>query len=159
MVRSRDPGTIGRTAVLTLDSIQEALRTFFLPIKNDDPQLDFYTMYKRETMEYDTEYMKKYNEDLNTTLIFVCIRAPSSSYSVDHILRPVFSRQSAPPSLSTSSPSSSQTQMNDPKLTSEPFSSLSTDPLFQAKPLPFLRRGMVPPRRLSQPWTCCMQAF
>ena len=23
-------------------------------------------------MEYDTEYMAKYNEDLNTTLIFVC---------------------------------------------------------------------------------------
>lgn len=44
---------------------------YFQPIKNDDPQLDFYTMYKRETMEYDTEYMNKYNEDLNTTLIFV----------------------------------------------------------------------------------------
>ena len=28
-------------------------------------------IYKRETMEYDTEYMQKYNEDLNTTLIFV----------------------------------------------------------------------------------------
>jgi len=42
----------------------------FLPIKNDDPKLDFYTMYRRETMEYDTEYMQKYNEDLNTTLIF-----------------------------------------------------------------------------------------
>ena len=28
-------------------------------------------MYKRETMEYDTEYMKKYDDDLNTTLIFV----------------------------------------------------------------------------------------
>ena len=56
---------------LTLYSIQEALRIYFQPIKNDDPQLDFYTMYKRETDEYDTEYMQKYNEDLNTTLIFV----------------------------------------------------------------------------------------
>jgi len=28
-------------------------------------------MYKREAMEYDTDYIKKYNEDLNTTLIFV----------------------------------------------------------------------------------------
>jgi len=28
-------------------------------------------MYKRETTEYDTEYMQNYNEDLNTTLIFV----------------------------------------------------------------------------------------
>ena len=56
---------------LTPYSIQEALRIYFQPIKNDDPQLDFYTMYKRETVEYDTEYMQKYNEDLNTTLIFV----------------------------------------------------------------------------------------
>jgi len=50
---------------------------YLQPIKNDDPQLDFYTMYKRETMEYDTEYMQKYNEDLNTTLIFVGFCVPS----------------------------------------------------------------------------------
>jgi len=43
----------------------------FQPIKNEDPQVGFYIMYKREAMEYDTEYMKKYNDDLNTTLIFV----------------------------------------------------------------------------------------
>ena len=59
---------------------------YLQPIKNDDPQLDFYTMYKRETMEYDTEYMQKYNEDLNTTLIFV---GPCVSFSllcsVEHI--------------------------------------------------------------------------
>ena len=53
-------------------SIQDALRAFLLPIKNDDPRLDFYTMYKREATEYDTDYVKKYDEDLNTTLIFVC---------------------------------------------------------------------------------------
>ena len=44
---------------------------YFQPIKNEDPQLDFYTVYKREATEYDTENMRKYNEDLNTTLIFV----------------------------------------------------------------------------------------
>jgi hypothetical protein len=62
---------------LTLQSIQEALRMYFQPIKNDDLKLDFYTMYKRETTDYDTEYMAKHNEDLNTTLIFVrfCIPA------------------------------------------------------------------------------------
>ena len=64
-------GTILKISELTPDSLQEALRMFFQPIKNDDPKLDFYTMYKRETSEYDTEYMQKYNEDLNTTLIFV----------------------------------------------------------------------------------------
>jgi len=32
-------------------------------------------MYKREAVEYDTDYVKKFDEDLNTTLIFV--RFPS----------------------------------------------------------------------------------
>jgi len=44
---------------------------YFQPIQNDDPQLDFYTMYRRETVEHDTEYMEKHNEDVNITLIFV----------------------------------------------------------------------------------------
>lgn len=52
-------------------SFQDALRTFFQPIKTEDPRLDFYTMYKKESTEYDDEYVKKYDEDLNTTLIFV----------------------------------------------------------------------------------------
>ena len=84
MVRSGDSGSIARANELTPHSIQEVLRMYLQPIKHDDPQLDFYTMYKRETMEYDTEYMQKYNEDLNTTLIFVRFRVPSSVYSVDH---------------------------------------------------------------------------
>jgi len=73
---TRDQYPIARTNKLTPDSFQEALRMFFIPIKNDDPKLDFYTMYKRETTEYDTEYMQKYNEDLNTTLIFVRFCVP-----------------------------------------------------------------------------------
>ena len=56
-------------------SFQDALRAFFQPIKNDDPRLDFYTMYKREATEYDADYVKKYDGDLSTTLIFV--RRPS----------------------------------------------------------------------------------
>jgi len=72
MVRSRDAElSATNNKLIPAHSIQEALRMYLQPIKNDDPQLDFYTMYKRETMEYDTEYMQKYNEDLNTTLIFV----------------------------------------------------------------------------------------
>ena len=71
-----DVVSVVRTKKLTPDSIQEALRMFLQPIKNDDPQVDFYTMYKRETTEYDTEYMQKYNEDLNTTLIFVGFSSP-----------------------------------------------------------------------------------
>ena len=71
MVRLRDAGSVAGIGRLTPVSVQEALRAYFQPIKNDDPQLDFYTMYKRETTEYDTEHMQKYDEDLNTTLIFV----------------------------------------------------------------------------------------
>ena len=75
MVRSRE--SIAKTKELTLaHSIQEALRMYLQPIKNDDPKLDFYTVCKREVMEYDTEYIQKYNEDLNTTLIFVRLPAP-----------------------------------------------------------------------------------
>jgi len=77
MVCFGDKESITRTnKLIPAHSIQEALRMYLQPIKNDDPQLDFYTMYKRETTEYDTEYMQKYNEDLNTTLIFVCPRVP-----------------------------------------------------------------------------------
>jgi len=72
MVRFGNAGLNAPTNKLTpAHSIQEALRMYLQPIKNDDPELDFYTMYKQETMEYDTEYMQKYNEDLNSTLIFV----------------------------------------------------------------------------------------
>jgi hypothetical protein len=65
-------------------SLQDALRIFFQPIKTDDARLDFYTMYKREATEYDTDYVKKYDEDLNTTLIFV---RRSSSSLVNHLAR------------------------------------------------------------------------
>lgn len=48
---------------------------FLQPIRDDDPKLDFYTMYKREAMEYDSEYMGKHSEDLNTILIFASHRS------------------------------------------------------------------------------------
>ena len=157
MVRSRDTRSIERANRLTpTHSIQEALRTYFLPIKNDDPQLAFYTMYKRETVEYDTEYMQKYSEDLNTALIFVSFCVLLSPYHVNHIFRPVCSPPSAPPSSSTSSPSSSQTS---PMSTFGPFSSTSTDPLLQAESLQVLQRGMAPLQRLSRPRISCTQAF
>ena len=77
MVRFRGAESIATANELTpAHSLQEALRMYLQPIKSGDPQLDFYTMYKRETTEYDTEYMQKYNEDLNTTLIFVRFCAP-----------------------------------------------------------------------------------
>jgi len=120
---------------------------FLQPIKNDDPQLDFYTMYKRETVDYDTDYLQKHNEDLDTTLIFVCFCAPFITYSIDDILRQVCSPRSAPPSLSTSNRNSSQTLVNGRKPTSEQFSSVSTDPSSPVKTPPHPQCGVDPPRR------------
>ena len=37
----------------------------------EDYQSQFYKHYRREADEYDREFMEKYDEDLNTTLIFV----------------------------------------------------------------------------------------
>ena len=79
-----ETGIIARINELTPDSIQDALRMFLQPIKNDDPRLDFFTMYKRETTEYDTDSMQKHNEDLDTTLIFVRFCITLSMHSVDH---------------------------------------------------------------------------
>lgn len=62
-------------------SFQDALRTFFQPLKTDDPRLNFYTLYKREATEYDVDYVKKYDEDLNTTLIFVRCLAACTPYN------------------------------------------------------------------------------
>ena len=83
---------VARIDELTRDSIQEALRMYLQPIKKDDHQVDFYTMYKRETMEYDSEYMQKHNEDLNTTLIFVRFCFLSRHYAaLTAFLRPACS--------------------------------------------------------------------
>ena len=126
---------------LTGRSLQDALRTFFQPIKTDDPRVDFYTMYKREAAEYDTDYVKKYDEDLNTTLIFVRYFKPQvSSYLVNGLTysyRPACSLQSAPPSSSTSTRISNPIPMNNPPPSFVPSSLLSTNPLFPEKPPSF----------------------
>jgi len=36
-----------------------------------DPRTGFYNKFKEEAAEYDDDFYKKYDEDLNTTLIFV----------------------------------------------------------------------------------------
>ena len=132
---------------------------YFQPIKNDDPQLDFYTMYKREIAEYDTEHMQKYNEDLNTTLIFVSSCYPPFDLGTNHTSRLVCSPLSAPPSPSTSSQNSCKISLNGPKHTSEQSSSPSTD-LFPPMRIPQLpQHGMGLPLRLLQRQTFFMPAF
>jgi hypothetical protein len=48
-----------------------------LPPTQEDHRARFYEHYRKEAEEYDREFMKKYDEDLNTTLIFVS-SVPSS---------------------------------------------------------------------------------
>ena len=42
-----------------------------LPLTQEDHRARFYEYYRKEAKEYDRVFMKKYDEDLNTTLIFV----------------------------------------------------------------------------------------
>ena len=121
---------------LTGRSFQEALRHFFQPTKTGDPRVDFYTMYKRESTEYDTDFVKKYDDDLNTTLIFVRYLLP---YLVNHLTyscRLACSLPSAPPSLSTSSRISSPIPINNPPHSSGLSSLLSTNPQSPARSPP-----------------------
>ena len=39
--------------------------------QQDHLRTEFYKHYQKETADYDKEFMKKYDDDLNTTLIFV----------------------------------------------------------------------------------------
>ena len=41
------------------------------PTDQEDHQAQFYEHYRKVAVEYDKEFLKKYDEDLNTTLIFV----------------------------------------------------------------------------------------
>jgi hypothetical protein len=67
-----------RSLIAEGGSTKDTPRAYFRPIKTEDSRLDFYTMYKREANEYDTDYVKKYHEDLSITLVFV---RPSLSLS------------------------------------------------------------------------------
>jgi hypothetical protein len=53
------------------DSLHSALKEFFDPLRTNDSRTDFFAMYRRESGEFDRDYAKKYDEDLNTSLIFV----------------------------------------------------------------------------------------
>ena len=52
-------------------SLQSALREFFEPLRTDDPRTDFFAVYRKESDEFDRDYTRKYDGDLNTSLIFV----------------------------------------------------------------------------------------
>jgi len=61
-----------RTSTITLRcSLHSTLKEFFNPLRAGDPGADFFAMYRKESSDFDRDYVGKYDEDLNTTLIFV----------------------------------------------------------------------------------------
>jgi len=52
-------------------SLHSALKEFFDPLRTNDSRNDFFAVYRRESADFDRDYVKKYDEDLNTSLIFV----------------------------------------------------------------------------------------
>jgi len=60
------PSSLNQNVAGTLfDSKQD------VPSAQEDHRAQFFENYRREAEEYDKEFIKKYDEDLNTTLIFV----------------------------------------------------------------------------------------
>jgi len=57
--------------LISLPSLHFALKEFFDPLRTDDSRTDFFAVYRRESGEFDRDYARKYDEDLNTSLIFV----------------------------------------------------------------------------------------
>jgi hypothetical protein len=54
-------------------SIHSALKEFLQPLRTNDARSDFFAVYRRESEQFDKENTKKYDEDLNTSLIFVSL--------------------------------------------------------------------------------------
>lgn len=55
------------------EALNRALGSYFPSIasRTMTARAEFYDKYKREADEYDKDFIKKYDQDLNTTLIFV----------------------------------------------------------------------------------------
>ena len=72
MVRPIRPVTVTASPLLIfLSSLHSALKEFFDPLRTNDSRTDFFAVYRRESGEFDRDYARKYDEDLNTSLIFV----------------------------------------------------------------------------------------
>ena len=65
------PRSADRNRILTDCSIHSALKEFFQPLRSNNTRADFFSVYRKESEEFDRDYAKKYDEDLNTALIFV----------------------------------------------------------------------------------------
>ena len=64
-----------------------------MPPAKEDHRAKFYEVYRHEAEEYDREFTKKYDEDLNTTLIFVSSAMGLVCRCTDTACRLVYSPQ------------------------------------------------------------------
>jgi len=62
-------------------NLHPALKEFFEPLRTNNSRANIFAIYRKESDEFDRDYTRKYDEDLNTSLIFVSFR-PSFSYIV-----------------------------------------------------------------------------
>jgi len=81
--RSDRPGMVrrirlvtGRTSTITLrhslhSVLKELLKEFLNPPRTSDPDADFFAVYRKESNDFDRDYAARYEEDFNTTLVFV----------------------------------------------------------------------------------------
>ena len=72
--RTADNGRIGKFSSSSNQNVAKAAysqKPADLSSAQEDPRSEFYGHYRKEAEEYDKEFMKKYEEDLDTTLIFV----------------------------------------------------------------------------------------
>ena len=53
------------------EALRDALKSVLEKDSGRDPRTGFYNMFKEEVAEHDDDFYKKYDEDLNTTHIFV----------------------------------------------------------------------------------------
>ncbi|KAF9644734.1 hypothetical protein BDM02DRAFT_3190330 [Thelephora ganbajun] len=60
-------------------SLHSAFKELFDPPRTNDPRTDFFTVYRRESGDFDRDYAGKYDEDLNTSLIFAGLFSAVSS--------------------------------------------------------------------------------
>jgi len=63
--------TAGTSTITFHRSLRSVLKEFIDPLRANDSLAEFYSVYRRESGEFDRDYVKKHDEDLNTSLIFV----------------------------------------------------------------------------------------
>jgi hypothetical protein len=52
--------------------LKRILSVFFSALAAPNSQAEFWAIYQKEAEAFDKDYSKKYDQDLDTTLIFVC---------------------------------------------------------------------------------------